>query len=153
MYKGIGFKKPFKVEYKKLAENAIEPKRGSSEAAGWDLFSDAAYDIAPHSTVKVHTNIALAIPKGAFGAIYARSGIALKKGLRPANCVGIIDSDYRGEIIVALHNDTDELMSIEGGTRVAQLIVQPYLPICLEEVEDLDETDRGGNGFGSTGEH
>lgn len=152
MYKGIEFSKPFKVEYKKLAESAIEPKRGSSEAAGWDLFSDAAYDIAPHSTVKVHTNIALAIPKGTFGAIYARSGIAVKKGLRPANCVGVIDSDYRGEIIVALHNDTDEFMSVETGTRIAQLVVQPYMPITLDEVDDLDQTERGENGFGSTGE-
>lgn len=143
----------YEVKYKKLTEKAVEPKRGSAEAAGWDLFSNDAYDIAPHSTVKVHTDIAMEIPKGTFGAIFARSGLAIKKGLRPANCVGVIDSDYRGEIIVALHNDTDEFMSVEANTRIAQLVVIPYCEIILTEAGVLDDTDRGEGGFGSTGEH
>ena len=143
----------FEVKYKRLSEKAIEPKRGSAEAAGWDLFSTAAYDIAPHSTVKVHTGLAMAIPKGTFAGIFARSGLATKRGLRPANCVGVVDSDYRGEVIVALHNDTDEFASVEEGERIAQLIVMPHWTIGMEEVDDLDETERGTNGFGSTGEH
>ena len=93
------------------------------------------------------------IPKGTFGAIFARSGLAIKKGLRPANCVGVIDSDYRGEIIVALHNDTDEFMSVEANTRIAQLVVIPYCEIILTGACVLDDTDRGEGGFGSTGEH
>ena len=143
----------YRVNYKKLSEKAVTPRRGALEAAGWDLFSDEAYDIAPHSTVKVHTGIAVAIPKGTFGAIFARSGLATKKGLRPANCVGVVDSDYRGEVIVALHNDTEEYMGVDAHERVAQLVVIPYCEIELDEVDDLNETERGANGFGSTGEH
>ena len=134
-------------------KGALTPTRGSSEAAGHDLYSTAAYDIAPHSTVKIGTGINVAIPRGTFGAIFARSGIALKRGLRPANCVGVIDSDYRGEVIVALHNDTDEMMSVEEGERIAQLVVIPYVDVAFEKVESLDETERGAGGFGSTGEH
>lgn len=153
MFTQLKWAKPFEVKYKRLTEKAVCPRRGSTEAAGLDLFSTEAYDIAPHSTVKVGTGIAMALPAGTFGAIFARSGLALKKGLRPANCVGVVDSDYRGEIIVALHNDTDELMSIEEHTRVAQLVVMPFIDIRPFEVESLDETERGSGGFGSTGEH
>lgn len=140
------------VRYTKKKE-ALAPTRGSKEAAGHDLYSTQAYDIAPHSTVKVGTGLTMEIPKGTFGAIFARSGIALKRGLRPANCVGVIDSDYRGEIIVALHNDTDEMMSIDEHERIAQLIVIPYVPVTYEKVDSLDETERGAAGFGSTGKH
>ena len=141
------------IKIKKLNKNATIPTRGSEYAAGYDLYSASndVIDIAPHSTVKVGTGLAIEIPDGYFGAIFARSGLATKRGLRPANCVGICDEDYRGEYIVALHNDTDELMSIEPQERIAQLIVMPYLPVEFEEVDELSETKRGIGGFGSTG--
>lgn len=144
---------PMKVKIKKLSDLAIMPTRGSLSAAGYDLYAATSYiiDIAPHSTVKIGTGLAMELPEGTFGAIFARSGLASKKGLRPANCVGVIDSDYRGECIVALHNDTDEMMSIEPGERIAQLIVMKYPEVAFEEVEDLSDTDRGEGGFGSTG--
>ena len=142
--------KVYRVPFTKT-QGAVTPTKGSKEAAGHDLYSDEAYDIAPHSTVKVGTGISVAIPNGTFGAIFARSGIAVKRGLRPANCVGVVDSDYRGEVIVALHNDTDEMMSIEKHERIAQLVVIPYIPINFEKVDSLNNTDRGTGGFGSTG--
>lgn len=142
--------KVYRVAYTK-AQGAVTPTKGSKEAAGHDLYSDEAYDIAPHSTVKIGTGVSIAIPEGTFGAIFARSGIAFKRGLRPANCVGVVDSDYRGEIIVALHNDTDEMMQIDKHERIAQLVIIPYLPINLERVDSLDDTARGTGGFGSTG--
>ena len=107
--------------------------------------------VEPHKTAKIGTGIALAIPDGYYGGIYARSGLATKQGLRPANCVGVVDSDYRGELIVALHNDTDLPQAICAGDRIGQLLVLPYLSVDFEEVEDLDETVRGTGGFGSTG--
>lgn len=140
-----------KIQIKRLRDTAVIPTRGSEKAAGYDLYATANYDIAPHSTVKVGTGISIALPDNSFGAIFARSGLATKKGLRPANCVGVCDSDYRGEYIVPLHNDTDEMMSIEAGERIAQLIVMPFIPIEFEEVDELDETERGNKGFGSTG--
>lgn len=141
------------INIKKLNPNAIIPTRGSEYAAGYDLYacSEIAIDIAPHSTVKVGTGLAVEIPHGYFGAIFARSGLATKRGLRPANCVGVCDEDYRGEYIVALHNDTDELMSIEPYERIAQLIVMPYLSVEFNEVSELSDTERGSDGFGSTG--
>ena len=141
------------INIKKLNPNAIIPTRGSEYAAGYDLYacSEIAIDIAPHSTVKVGTGLAIEIPHGYFGAIFARSGLATKRGLRPANCVGVCDEDYRGEYIVALHNDTDEFMSIEPHERIAQLIVMPYLSVEFNEVSKLSDTDRGSGGFGSTG--
>jgi dUTP pyrophosphatase len=141
------------INIKKLNPNAIIPTRGSEYAAGYDLYacSEIAIDIAPHSTVKVGTGLAVEIPHGYFGAIFARSGLATKRGLRPANCVGVCDEDYRGEYIVALHNDTDELMSIEPHERIAQLIVMPYLSVEFNEVNELSDTERGSGGFGSTG--
>ena len=143
------------VNIQKLNKNATVPTRGSSGAAGYDLYAcldNDTYTIQPHTTYKVYTGIAAAIPEGYFGAIFARSGIATKKGLRPANCVGVIDSDYRGEIIVALHNDSNEFREIQNGERVAQLVIMPYLPVEFAVVDDLDETKRGAGGFGSTGE-
>lgn len=140
-----------KIQIKRLRDTAVIPTKGSEKAAGYDLYATANYDIAPHSTVKVGTGISIALPDNSFGAIFARSGLATKKGLRPANCVGVCDSDYRGEYIVPLHNDTDEMMSIEAGERIAQLIVMPFIPVEFEEVDELDETERGNKGFGSTG--
>ena len=102
-------------------------------------------------TEKINTGICVEIPNGYFGAIFARSGLATKRGLRPANCVGVIDSDYRGEVIVALHNDTEKSESIHVGDRIAQLVILPYLPVEFEEVDELSNTDRGEGGFGSTG--
>lgn len=108
-------------------------------------------EINSHKTKKIGTGLSIAILEGYFGAIYARSGLATKQGLRPANCVGIIDSDYRGEYIVPLYNDSNETKIIHSGDRIAQLVIMPYLNIEFEEVDDLDETERGLNGFGSTG--
>ena len=141
------------MNYKKLNNNAIEPTKGSAAAAGWDLYNALTEDItiSAHETVKIGTGIAIELPENTFGAIFARSGLATKQGLRPANCVGVIDADYRGEIIVALHNDTEEDQSISAGDRIAQLIVIPYLPTILQETNELSETDRGEGGFGSTG--
>lgn len=138
---------------KKLNEQAKFPTRGSKYAAGYDLYAATtqSIEIAPHSTVKVGTGLAFALPRDTFAAIYARSGLATKQGLRPANCVGVCDSDYRGEYIVALHNDTDEMQTIEPGERVAQMVLLPYIKMEFTEVENLDDTDRGAGGFGSTG--
>ena len=141
------------IKIKKLTETATIPTCGTEESAGYDLYgdNDDVIQIAPHSTIKIPTGIAMAIPSGYFGAVYARSGLATKKGLRPSNCVGILDADYRGNVIVALHNDTDELMEVNPHERVAQLIIQKFEPIVFNEVEELDETERGVGGFGSTG--
>lgn len=131
------------------------PTRGSEYAAGYDLYAatDSIIEIAPHSTVKIGTGLAIELPMGTFGGIYARSGLATKKGLRPANCVGVIDADYRGEVVVALHNDTDEMMSIEPQERIAQLIIQPFLTVQFDNVDNLSTTVRGKDGFGSSGTH
>ena len=138
---------------KKLNVNAKIPTRGSAAAAGYDLYADTEENliILPHETVIIGTGLAFELPERTFGAIYARSGLASKKGLRPANCVGIVDSDYRGEVKVALHNDSEEAQEISAGERIAQLILQSYLPMEFTEVEELSEAERGDNGFGSTG--
>ncbi len=142
-----------RVEVKRLSSTAVLPVRGSAQAAGYDLCADIAEPlaVAPGETVKVETGLAFAIPDGYFGGIFARSGLSTKKGLRPANCTGVVDSDYRGPVIVALHNDSAAARTIEPGERIAQLILLPYLAAEFEEVEALDETARGGGGFGSTG--
>ena len=129
------------------------PVCGSKHSAGYDLYSicDELITIGPHETVKMKTGLSLEIPEGYFGAIFARSGIATKRGLRPANCTGVVDSDYRGELVVALHNDTDQLQFVEPGERIAQLVIMPYLSVDFEESDDLSETQRGDRGFGSTG--
>lgn len=145
-----------KIDIKKLRYDAIIPTTGSQCAAGYDLYScgdDDTYLIYPNSVLKIPTGIAMSIPSGFFGAIFARSGMATKRGLRPANCVGVIDSDYRGEIIVALKNDSDELQTINKGERIAQIVFMPFLPVEFNEVDDLDETVRGSGGFGSTDEY
>lgn len=143
------------IKIKKLNEKAIIPTRGSEYAAGWDLYScvDELTTIPAHSTVKIGTGIAMKIPHGYFGAIFARSGLATKEGLRPANCVGVCDEDYTGEYIVALHNDTDLPRVIEPNERIAQLVLLPYLNVEFEEVDELSKTTRGSNGFGSTGKN
>lgn len=142
-----------KIKIKRLNDKAVIPTRGSEQAAGYDLYAatENIIQIAPHSTVMVGTGISIEIPEGYFGGVFARSGLASKKGLRPANCVGVCDSDYRGEYKVALHNDTDELMEIQPNERIAQLIVLPYLAVEFEEVNELSDTQRGSGGFGSTG--
>ena len=137
-----------------LNDLAKVPTRGSEYAAGYDLYAatDYAIDIAPHSTVKIGTGVAIELEPYTFGAIFARSGLATKKGLRPANCVGVCDADYRGEYIVPLHNDTDEMMTVNPGERIAQLVILPYIPVQFEVVNNLSDTERGEDGFGSTGE-
>lgn len=107
--------------------------------------------IKPHETIKIGTGLAMEVPDGYFGAIFARSGLASKEGLRPANCVGVCDSDYRGEYIVAIHNDSEETRTVTAGERIAQLVVMPYLPVTFDEVAELTDTNRGEGGFGSTG--
>lgn len=141
-----------KIKVKRLKENAILATYGSEKAAGADLYA-CTYEhivIQPHTTQKIGTGLAMELPKGYFGAIFARSGLATKQGLRPANCVGVCDEDYRGEYIVALHNDTDEEKVVRHGDRIAQLVLLPYIQYDFVE-DELSETERGENGFGSTG--
>ena len=142
------------VRIKKLNDLAKIPTRGSKFSAGYDLYAATNYDIQipPHSTVKIGTGLAMDLPYGYFGAIFARSGIATKRGLRPANCVGVCDFDYKGEYIVAVHNDSNETMTVLAGERIAQLILLPYQDIDFIEVDELAKTDRGDGGFGHTGE-
>lgn len=138
----------------KLRENAKIPSRGSEKAAGYDLYACLdceKIEIAPHTTAKIGTGLAIAVPDGYFGAVFARSGLAAKEGLRPANCTGVCDSDYRGEYIVALHNDTDTARTVSNGDRIAQLVIMPYLAVSFRETDCLDSTERGDGGFGSTG--
>lgn len=141
------------VNYKRLKEGAKEPTRGSEYAAGYDLYAciNENVTILPHTTEKIGTGLALELPEGMFGAIFARSGLATKQGLRPANCVGVCDSDYRGEYIVAIHNDTDIPQIVTPGERIAQLVVMPFISLIFNEVEELSNTKRNDGGFGSTG--
>lgn len=141
-----------KVRIKKLSDSAVLPTRGSSSAAGYDLYADVEREkIAPGQTVKIPVGVAMEIPEGYFGGIFARSGLSTKEGLRPANCVGVIDSDYRGPILVPLHNDSDTVREVVQGEKIAQMVILPYLAAEFEEVEQLEETQRGEGGFGSTG--
>jgi len=139
------------VRIKKLDERAVMPTYGTEYSAGADLYSIEAVSVEPHKTVLVHTGIALEIPEGYAGLIFARSGLACKRGLAPANKVGVIDADYRGEIMVALHNHTEAPVSIEAGERVAQLSIMPFLKADFELSNELSDTVRGAGGFGSTG--
>lgn len=143
------------IDVKQLTPNAKIPTRGSTVAAGYDLYADLkekeSLEIKPHTTVLVGTGLAMAIPYNTFLGIYPRSGLSSKKGLRPANCVGVVDSDYRGEIIVALHNDSNEIQTIQNGERIAQAIIQPYYAMNFQIRDELLDTDRGSKGFGSTG--
>ena len=142
-----------KIAVKKLNPNAVLPTYGSEYAAGADLYAltDEEIVFAPHETKLVKTGLAMEIPEGYAGLIYARSGLASKRGLAPANKVGVIDSDYRGEIMVALHNHSDIEQKIEPKERIAQLVVTPFLKGDFQESETLNETMRGEGGFGSTG--
>lgn len=141
------------IDIKLLTKTAKIPTRGSSEAAGYDLYADIEKDIEirPHTTEKIGTGIALAIPNGYFGGLIARSGLATKQGLRISQGLACVDADYRGEIFVPIHNDTDETQVIPKGTRIAQLVVIPFLPLDFTQVDKLDDTQRGSGGFGSTG--
>lgn len=142
-----------KVSCRRVSALARIPTRGSEKAAGYDLYAalEEPVRIAPHETVKIDTGLQFEIPDGYFAAIYARSGIAAKEGLRPANCTGVCDPDYRGNYIVALHNDSEKTRTVEPGERIAQMVVIPYLSVSFEEVEELSGTERGAGGFGSTG--
>ena len=142
-----------KINMKKLTETAIMPERGSAFAAGYDLFvdTDTEIQIAPHQTAMLPTGLAMEIPEGYFGGIFARSGLASKEGLRPANCVGVVDADYRGEVRVALHNDSEVVRVIAPKQKIAQRVIVPFLSVEFEEVENLSDTVRGAGGFGSTG--
>ena len=140
------------LKIKKLSDKAVIPTYGSEYAAGADLYScEGELTFAPGETKMVHTGLAMQIPVGYVGLIYARSGIATKRGLAPANKVGVIDSDYRGEIMVALHNHSSEPQTIAAGERIAQMVIAPYLTVNYVETDTLDDTDRGTGGFGSTG--
>lgn len=142
-----------KIAVKKLREEAVLPTFGSKEAAGADLYAclDSDVTIAPGQTAFIPTGLAMELPKGFAGLIYARSGLACKRGLAPANKVGVVDSDYRGEFMVALHNHGMEPQTVSAGERIAQLVVTPVLIPEYTEVESLCETSRGAGGFGSTG--
>lgn len=143
-----------KINFVKVKENAKIPSKGSEYAAGYDLSAciDNPITILPHTTVKIGTGLSIQPPQGYFGAIFARSGLATKQGLRPSNCVGVCDEDYTGEYIVAIHNDTDEPRIIHKDDRIAQLVFLPYVNVQFAEVDTLDKTERGDKGFGSTGE-
>ena len=141
------------MNIKKLNDNARLPTYGSEFAAGADLYAclDGDVTIAPAETLLIHTGLAMEIPTGLVGLIYARSGLASKKGLAPANKVGVIDSDYRGEIMVALHNHSTEPRTISDGERIAQIVFAPYYTADFSVVDELGDTSRGIGGFGSTG--
>ena len=142
-----------KINIKKLNEKAIIPAYGSAYAAGADLYACIESDITvnPHETVLIPTGIALELPVGYAGLIYARSGLATKKGLAPANKVGVVDCDYRGEVKVSLHNHSEIAQTVAVGERVAQLVITPYITAEFVTVDELSETVRGAGGFGSTG--
>lgn len=141
------------VPIKKLNPDAVIPTYGSQYAAGADLYAciDINISFQPGETKFIPTGLAMEIPVGYAGLIYARSGLACKKGLAPANKVGVIDADYRGEIMVALHNHSKEPVTIEPKERIAQLVITPYLTAVFEEADELNDTVRGEGGFGSTG--
>ena len=143
------------VNYVKLSPTAHEPTHGSEYAAGYDLYADLEgkdlIALTPGEVKKISTGIAIALPNNSFGAIYARSGMATKRGLVPANAVGVVDLDYRGCVIVALKNTSNQIQYIEHGERIAQLVVQPFIPVEFHEVASIGTTARGNGGFGSTG--
>lgn len=143
----------FKMDIKKLNDKAIIPTYGTAAAAGADLYAcaDADITIEAGATALVHTGVAMAIPDGYVGLVFARSGLASKRGLAPANKVGVIDSDYRGEIMVALHNHSAQPQTISHGERIAQIAFLPFASVAFTLVDELDSTERGTGGFGSTG--
>ena len=141
------------VSVKLLDPRAKPPAYGSADAAGADLYAlaDGPVEISPGETALIRTGIAVAVPQGYVGLVYARSGMACKRGLAPANKVGVIDADYRGEVMVYLHNHGSWPQTVEDGDRIAQLVITPYLTAQFERVDELDDTQRGSGGFGSTG--
>lgn len=156
------------IKIVRIAPDVVMPTKAHDTDAGFDLYAycpNASFyswesgcqlnvkgvKVRPNETYKFHTGIKMAIPDGYWGGIYARSGLATKCGLRPANCVGVIDSSYRGEIIVAIHNDSNETQLVHNGDRIAQLVIQKVEPTVFEEVSELDETSRGESGFGGSG--
>ena len=141
------------VRIKKLSDKAKIPTYGTDFSAGADLYNLEGNDITvgAHETVMIPLGFSLEIPEGYAGLVFARSGLASKRGLAPANKVGVIDSDYRGECMVALHNHTDKAVTVEGGERIAQLVIVPYLKVDFVESDELSDTVRGVGGFGSTG--
>lgn len=141
------------IKVQRLNDLAQLPTIGSQYSAGFDLYAaiEAPVEIAPHTTEKIGTGLAFELPEQTFAGIFARSGLATKQGLRPANCVGICDSDYRGEYIVAIYNDSDVARVVQPGDRIAQMILLPYIPMEFTEVDELTTTERGDGGFGSTG--
>lgn len=142
-----------KIAVKKLNEKAVLPTYGSVYAAGADLYAceESPVTIQPSETKLIHTGLAMEIPEGYAGLIYARSGLASKRGLAPANKVGVVDADYRGEVMVALHNHSNIPQTVDVGERIAQLVVAPFLKVEYEETDELSQTVRGAGGFGSTG--
>ena len=142
-----------KIRIKKLDERAIVPTYGSAYSAGADLYAilDGGVEIKPHETIFIHTGISAEIPEGYCGLVFARSSMGAKRGLAPANKVGVIDADYRGEIMVALHNHSEAVATVESGERIAQLAIVPFLKAEFEETDELSYTARGEGGFGSTG--
>ena len=139
------------MKIKRLDERAVIPKRGSASAAGYDIYSIEETIIPQGETRLIKTGLSMEIPENYFGGVFARSGLAVKEGIRPANCVAVIDSDYRGELMVPLHNDSKEERTITAGERIAQLVILPFLSVEFEETDELSETERGNGGFGSTG--
>ena len=141
------------VRFKKLNDRAVVPTYGSPSSAGADLYSAEVNDVTidPGNTALIHTGIACEIPEGYVGLIFARSGLAAKRGLAPANKVGVIDSDYRGELMVSLYNQSPDIQTVERRERIAQLALVPYLRAEFEEADELSDTERGEGGFGSTG--
>lgn len=141
------------VRFKRLTDTAISPTKGSAYAAGWDLYADTTQDIVvePGDTVEFYSGIALEIPDGYCGKIYSRSGLSTKYGLRLANCVGVIDSDYRGNVGIPMHNDSDKAFKVLAHERIAQIVIEKCPEAIFYETEDLTETDRGTGGFGSSG--
>ena len=143
-----------KLKIKKLREGAIIPKRATAGSAGMDLYAciDSEITVKPHECVKFPTGIAIALPSAEYGAfIFARSGLSVNHGLAPANCVGVVDSDYRGEIIVGLVNQFDTPYTVEPGERIAQMLIMPVSLPEIEETDTLDDTERGDGGFGHSG--
>lgn len=143
----------FDLRIKKLRDNAQMPTYGSEFAAGADMYAaiDEAVTIEPNETKLIPTGLAFEIPEGYAGFVYARSGLASKRGLAPANKVGVIDADYRGEVMVALHNHGTEAQTVEAGERIAQMIIAPFVAVNYVFSDELDDTVRGEGGFGSTG--
>lgn len=143
------------MKIKKLHKDSKIPTYASESSAGMDLYAycpeEGVIAIGSGEIAKIKTGVAVEIPEGCFGGVYARSGMAFKKNLRLVNAVGVIDSDYRGEIVVGLYNDSHEKQTVTHGERIAQMVIQPYVQVELEEVEDLSETERGTGGFGSSG--